>query len=180
MPSKSGRTSSLENCSNANFLLFSRVVAVPITSAMSAVWRLQTSSRLLQPLEISKTIHRAPFSFIFAPVVRSGRRYASSTPDPNKPIVLEQPDKFRPPSHAARLVKGRPRGSTLGGAYNQGSTTREREEQKTRSYPHMFPEKGTFMHAFLTTPVYHLLITLVSRLLAVANMWCETKQLTVF
>ncbi|KIX04057.1 uncharacterized protein Z518_07610 [Rhinocladiella mackenziei CBS 650.93] len=79
---------------------------------------------------------------------------SSSSSDPNKPIVLEQPDKFRPPSHPARLSRRVPR------AYNQGTTAEERERQKTRTYPHMFPKKGSFMHWFLTDRRIHLWITM--------------------
>ncbi|KIW26025.1 uncharacterized protein PV07_09154 [Cladophialophora immunda] len=82
------------------------------------------------------------------------RRTAST--DGSKPIVLEQPDKFRPPSHPARL--GRPRRPPA--AYNQGTTTEEKERQKSKSYPHMFPNKGTFMHWFLTDRWIHLWITM--------------------
>ncbi|OAP55917.1 hypothetical protein AYL99_10069 [Fonsecaea erecta] len=82
-------------------------------------------------------------------------RRAASTGG-GKPIVLEQPDKFRPPSHPARL--GRPRRPPA--AYNQGTTADEKERQKGRSYPHMFPNKGTFMHWFLTDRWIHLWITM--------------------
>jgi hypothetical protein len=90
----------------------------------------------------------------------SSRRYAS-TNNPSKPIVLEQPDQFRPPSHGARQAKSRGRVSTLQGAYNQSSTNTEREAQKKKSYPHMFPEKGTFMNWFLTNKVVHIFIAMV-------------------
>lgn len=94
-------------------------------------------------------------------------RHASSTITPSKPIVLEQPDKFRPPSHPQRIVPRRPgRG---GGAYNQASTPHEREDQKTRKYPHTFPNEGTFMHWFLMNKAIHLWITLVRLLPTVST-----------
>ena len=99
----------------------------------------------------------------FAPLSRSSRmliRAASSTSssqNPNKPIVLEQPDKFRPPSHPSRLTSRR----RAPAAYNQGTTAEEKETQKTRTYPHMFPEKGSFMHWFLTDRWIHIWITMV-------------------
>ncbi|EXJ70891.1 uncharacterized protein A1O5_05883 [Cladophialophora psammophila CBS 110553] len=83
-------------------------------------------------------------------------RRAASTEGGGKPIVLEQPDKFRPPSHPARL--NRPRRPPA--AYNQGTTSEEKERQKTKSYPHMFPNKGSFMHWFLTDRWIHLWITM--------------------
>ncbi|KIW58539.1 hypothetical protein PV05_03049 [Exophiala xenobiotica] len=98
----------------------------------------------------------------FAPLSRSSRtliRAASSTStsqNPNKPIVLEQPDKFRPPSHPARLTSRR----RAPAAYNQGTTAEEKESQKTRTYPHMFPQKGSFMHWFLTDRWIHIWITM--------------------
>lgn len=84
---------------------------------------------------------------------------SSSSSSDRKPIVLEQPDKFRPPSHPARLG-GRRRPQQ--GAYNQGTTADEKERQKTRTYPHMFPNEGTFMHWFLTDRWIHIWITMVS------------------
>ena len=82
-------------------------------------------------------------------------RHASSNATPSKTIVLEKPDKFRPPSHPQRLKRS-PR------AYNQGATEAEREAQKERKYPHMFPKEGTTMHWFLTNRWIHMWITMVS------------------
>ncbi|KPI43189.1 uncharacterized protein AB675_6866 [Cyphellophora attinorum] len=107
----------------------------------------------------------------------SQRRYAS-TNDPSKPIVLEQPDQFRPPSHGARLAKSRSRGSTLHGAYNQSSTNTEREAQKKKSYPHMFPEKGTFMNWFLTNKVIHIFIAFWILIVLSITTWLQTFAAT--
>ena len=80
-------------------------------------------------------------------------RSASSIPPP-KPRVLEKPDKFRPPSHPARIrAKPRYTGPPL--------SENERQAQKTRRYPHMMPPEGTFFHWFLTNRTIHLWITLV-------------------
>lgn len=102
-------------------------------------------------------------SALFSTSARSRKAASSATPPPppakgNGPIVLEQPDKFRPPSHPQRLGRRRPQPA----AYNQGTTRSEREKQKTKSYPHMFPNQGTFMHWFLTNRMIHVWITLVS------------------
>ncbi len=94
------------------------------------------------------------------------RRHAStssgSPPQPKK-IVLEQPDKFRPPSHAS---KRNARSTTAmyggGAAYNQGMSAAERAKSRQKSYPHMFPNEGTTMHWFLTTRWVHVTITMVS------------------
>lgn len=97
----------------------------------------------------------------------SARHFHQSRPvlasnDPSKPIVLEQPDKFRPPSHAARR-NARSTTAMYGGgaAYNQGMTDRERVASKTKKYPNMFPEEGTRMYWFLTTKWVHFMISLV-------------------
>ncbi|EXJ54168.1 hypothetical protein A1O7_09505 [Cladophialophora yegresii CBS 114405] len=85
------------------------------------------------------------------------RRAASTNANSSsKSIVLEQPDKFRPPSHPARL--NRPRRPPA--AYNQGTTSEEKARQQHRAYPHMFPNQGTFMHWFLTDRKIHLWITM--------------------
>jgi hypothetical protein len=91
------------------------------------------------------------------------RRHYESPPDPPPPkhTVLEQPDKFRPPSHPAKFVRLR-KGGYGGGAYNQQSNVREKEAQKRRSYPHMFPEEGTWGHWVLTSRVLHVCFTIVS------------------
>lgn len=84
------------------------------------------------------------------------RRHAST--QPNKPLVLEKPERFNPPSHGAR-VRAKPR-SYPGPALSEV----EREEQKTKQYPHMMPAEGTFMHWFLTNKMLHTFITLVYRI----------------
>jgi len=87
-----------------------------------------------------------------SPLVSS--RHAS-TELPPKTIVLEKPDKFRPPSHPQRLNKRPPRqypGPPL--------SEPEREAQKTRRYPHMFPNEGTTLHWFLTNKWIHMWISL--------------------
>jgi hypothetical protein len=80
----------------------------------------------------------------------------ASTAIPPKTIVLEKPDKFRPPSHPQRLNRKLPRqypGPPL--------SESERQAQKTRRYPHMFPNEGTPLHRFLTNKWIHMWISLV-------------------
>lgn len=108
----------------------------------------------------SQACHKQPNSS------QSNRRYASSStrdpPPPGKPIVLEQPDKFRPPSHAAKRNARSTTGMYgAGAAYNQGMNERERARSREKSYPHMFPNPGTTMHWFLTTRWVHVSITMV-------------------
>jgi hypothetical protein len=73
-----------------------------------------------------------------------------------KPLVLEKPTHFRPPSHGQRRVKEAPR--------YPGPKLSEEEEaaRKTRKYPNMMPAEGTFMHWFINNKSIHLTITLVS------------------
>ena len=83
-------------------------------------------------------------------------RHASKKSSPSKPIVLEKPTKFNPPSHGARLKSKAPRqypGPPL--------SAEQLEEQKTKRYPHMMPPEGSFMHWFLTNRSIHMWITLV-------------------
>src|SRR2546423_5191091 len=82
----------------------------------------------------------------------------ASTTTPPKTFVLEKPDKFRPPSHPQRLNRKPPRqypGPPL--------SESERQAQKTRRYPHMFPNEGTALHWFLTNKWIHMWISLVRR-----------------
>jgi len=90
-----------------------------------------------------------------------GLRHAStSTAKPQKARVLEQPDRFRAPSHPARLRK-KPK------AYPGPALSEyEVQAQKTKKYPHMMAPDGSFMHWFLTNRAIHTWITLVRALLA--------------
>ena len=74
---------------------------------------------------------------------------------PFKPLVLENPTKFNPPSHGAKLRKDPPRypGPQL--------STEQAEAQKKKKYPNMMPTEGTFMHWFVTNRSIHMYITLV-------------------
>lgn len=152
---------------------------------MSCAARQAASERLLQALSRSRnrprintrlsqhqSLHGS--SVEAATAAASGpksflRNASSSSKDsqkqtqPAKGTVLEQPDKFRPPSHGARRNA---RSTTTmyggGGAYNQGMTEREREEARLKSYPNMFPAEGTKMYWFLTTRWVHVTLTMVS------------------
>ncbi|KAF2156040.1 hypothetical protein K461DRAFT_291000 [Myriangium duriaei CBS 260.36] len=86
------------------------------------------------------------------PISLASLRYAS-TAKPVKARVLEQPDKFRPPSHPARKAKAK---SYAGPPLSE----HERKAQQTRRYPHMMPPEGSFMRWFLTSRSLHLWITL--------------------
>lgn len=85
--------------------------------------------------------------------------------DDSKPRVLSQPDKFRPPSHPARRVVQTRNGKVVNaGPVNYPGpklSEKEKEEQKTRRYPHMFPPEGTVMFKFLTSRWIHVWIAMV-------------------
>jgi hypothetical protein len=74
----------------------------------------------------------------------------------SKPLVLEKPSKFTPPSHPARLRKEGPRypGPQL--------SDEEIARQKSTKYPNMMPPEGSFMHWFMNNKSIHMWITLVS------------------
>jgi len=81
---------------------------------------------------------------------------------PGGQVVLEQPDKFRPPSHASKLNARSTLGpSGSGASFNQGMNEKEKAKSKQRKYPNMFPSPGTWMYWFLTTKVVHYFTTLV-------------------
>lgn len=79
----------------------------------------------------------------------------ASTASPPKPRVLEKPERFNPPSHPSR-IRPKPK------YYGPDLSEHERKAQRTRQYPHMMPEEGTFLHWFLTNKNIHLFISMVS------------------
>lgn len=87
----------------------------------------------------------------------SARRYASnsSNNNPDKPIVLEKPAKFNPPSHGTRLPRKQPR------HYGGNTTEDERIAQKRREYPGTLPPEGSSAYKFIHNRNFHLAITLV-------------------
>lgn len=96
------------------------------------------------------------------PVLRIVRYASASSKDPKaagKPIVLEQPTRFNPPSHGARLPrKDRPRQQHYGGSLS----SEEISSQRRREYPGLMAPQGTWAHWFWNSQGLHLSITLVS------------------
>lgn len=86
------------------------------------------------------------------------RRAYASKPEDGKPRVLEKPDKFRPPSHAARLPSSRKRPQYT---YGPRLTPEELMAQNRKKYPNMMPPEGSFMHWFLTNRMLHVYISFV-------------------
>lgn len=75
--------------------------------------------------------------------------------NPSKPIVLEKPEKFNPPSHGARLPRSTPK--HYGGALGAEELT----AQKTKEYPGLPPPPNTWSHWFINNKHIHMFITLV-------------------
>jgi hypothetical protein len=105
----------------------------------------------LQPLQ---HLYRSPFTHQLR--LQQLRSYAAKSSDPNKPIILEQPDSFRPPSHPSRLRRRRK------GYYGRDLTEEDKQEMDSKQYPFMFPPEGTTMHWLLTTKWIHAALALVS------------------
>ncbi|KAI0385340.1 hypothetical protein F5Y04DRAFT_245590 [Hypomontagnella monticulosa] len=74
--------------------------------------------------------------------------------DPSKPLVLEKPERFNPPSHGARLPRSTPK--HYGGAMSDA----EIQAQTVKTYPGLPPPPNTWTHWFIHSRGIHLLITL--------------------
>ncbi|KAF7512073.1 hypothetical protein GJ744_002786 [Endocarpon pusillum] len=81
---------------------------------------------------------------------------SSSSSSTTKPILLEKPERFRPPSHPSRLNARRMPRQYAGPAMPEA----EKAAQARRKYPHTFPNEGTGMYWFLTNKYVHLWISL--------------------
>ncbi|KAH7366826.1 hypothetical protein B0T11DRAFT_47784 [Plectosphaerella cucumerina] len=81
------------------------------------------------------------------------RRHASTT-GKEKPIVLEKPARFNPPSHGARLPRKTPN------HYGGGLTEGEKFAQGKRDYPGLMPPVGSKAHKFINSRNLHMAITL--------------------
>lgn len=96
------------------------------------------------------------------PVARLVRYASAPSKDakaPGKPIVLEQPTRFNPPSHGARLPrKDRPQQQHYGGSLS----SEEVSSQRRSEYPGMMAPQGTWAYWFWNSQSLHLSITLVS------------------
>ena len=75
--------------------------------------------------------------------------------DPSKPIVLEKPERFNPPSHGKRLPRSIPK------HYGGAPTAEEAQSRKTKQYPGLPPPDNTWSHWFINSRGVHMFITLV-------------------
>lgn len=73
-----------------------------------------------------------------------------------KPIVLEPPSKFNPPSHPAR--RG---GWNMPKMYGPKMTEGERAQQERQNYPGLMAPAGTWEHWFWHSSVVHMCLTIV-------------------
>lgn len=79
----------------------------------------------------------------------------SSSSRDGKPIVLEKPARFNPPSHGSRLPRNQgPK------HYGGNLTDAELKAQKQRDYPGMPPPKGSKAHGIIHSRTLHLCISL--------------------
>ncbi|XXG97166.1 Ribosome biogenesis ATPase rix7 [Hypoxylon texense] len=74
--------------------------------------------------------------------------------DPSKPLVLEKPEKFNPPSHGARLPRSTPK------HYGGPMSDAELQAQNVKTYPGLPPPDNTWTHWFIHSRSIHLFITL--------------------
>jgi hypothetical protein len=85
-------------------------------------------------------------------------RFASSSGSgKEKPIVLEKPAKFNPPSHGSRLKR-----NTTPKHYGPPLTAEEVRVQNNKQYPGVMAPKGTVAHWFWHSKLIHTFITMVS------------------
>lgn len=83
-------------------------------------------------------------------------RYAS-TGKPAKPIVLEKPAKFNPPSHGSRLKR-----NALPKHYGPQLTPDDLARQNVKHYPGLMAPEGSWTHWFWHARLLHTVITMVS------------------
>lgn len=119
--------------------------------------------RLARPRALKSPLHTRPRPNPSPTLCLYTLRNASSTTPTNtntnneptlRPLVLEQPDKFRPPSHGARKPR-KPR------HFGPSLSEEEIKEQATKRYPHSMPPEGTVMRKFLESKGIHVWISMV-------------------
>lgn len=97
--------------------------------------------------------------------IRNSLRYASSATAKDargKPIVLEKPERFNPPSHGSRLSTKKHSRPQQPQHYGGSLSAEERAAQSKKEYPGLPPPEGTWGHWFMNSRALHLSITMVS------------------
>ena len=111
----------------------------------------------MSALQLSRQLTlRAPQTSLLARSLIASRPASSSSKPVPKGRLLEKPTRFNPPSHPARLPR-----RNRQPAFSVPLSAKEKEQQKTKQYPHMMPPEGTFFHWFLTNRTIHVWITMV-------------------
>ncbi|GAO17710.1 uncharacterized protein UV8b_01359 [Ustilaginoidea virens] len=82
-------------------------------------------------------------------------RFASSSDQPPRPIVLEKPARFNPPSHGSRLKR-----NAVPKHYGPELTAAEVAAQNKREYPGLMSPEGTWSHWFWNSRLLHTFITM--------------------
>ncbi|KAI0859289.1 hypothetical protein F4860DRAFT_269033 [Xylaria cubensis] len=101
--------------------------------------------------------HAAPTPAASETIVQAVAPKPAAAPpaaDPSKPIVLEKPERFNPPSHGSRLPRSTPR------HYGGSLTAEEVQAQNQRTYPGLPPPPNTWSHRFINSRGIHMFITL--------------------
>lgn len=126
-----------------------------MASSCSAIPRflLPQSGRIWQRANLGNKLRSSDL-----PVVRHA---SSISKDANgKPVVLEKPEKFNPPSHGARLPKKtRPQQFQH---YGGSLSAEDLAAQRRKEYPGLPPPPGTWDHWFWYNRALHMSITMVS------------------
>jgi len=91
---------------------------------------------------------------------------------PEKPLILEKPEKFNPPSHGTRLPKRGAMPRHYGGELPKA----EIEIQKKKEYPTMMAPEGTWAHWFWTNPTIHSVIAFVRSFFPVHSVPVRTLK----
>ncbi|KAI4785100.1 hypothetical protein E4T44_14210, partial [Aureobasidium sp. EXF-8845] len=116
---------------------------------MSTMSALQLSRQLTL-----RAMRNPQTSLLVRPLTATRLASSNSKPVP-KGRLLEKPTRFNPPSHPARLPR-----RNRQPAFSVPLSAKEKEQQKTKQYPHMMPPQGTFFHWFLTNRTIHVWITM--------------------
>ncbi|KAL1306819.1 hypothetical protein AAFC00_005476 [Neodothiora populina] len=126
-----------------------------MASRLSQRLPLGIAPRSIQHLQAQQRLQHNP---LISTLIRHAS--SSSIKPPRKPIVLEKPAKFNPPSHGSRLPTSRRRGASAAALPTYGRSENEKQQSEKRRYPHMMPPEGTFLHWFLTNKSIHVWITM--------------------
>jgi hypothetical protein len=118
---------------------------------------MSTMSTLQLSRQLTLRAMRNPQTSLLVRSLTATRLASSNSKPVPKGRLLEKPTRFNPPSHPARLPR-----RNRQPAFSVPLSAKEKEQQKTKQYPHMMPPQGTFFHWFLTNRTIHVWITMVS------------------